>query len=222
MGKKHEGPGRPKKRRPAPARVTRCVRRLIDLAHDGNIRQASEEIGIPYATLRDLYSGRRSNPGINTVAVLAEHYGVPLAWFTDERQPDELPVTGLISTVDPPPWLVDGNPREIKIPWTAWEFIKVRRALHAYLAALPPAYDRPIIGGESERVANQKLDSFLLRPVLDAEWLGEPSALILSNFRGEVEEKWSRRLRELGRMWEGVLAEILAKGRQAMRDGEAK
>lgn len=225
-----KGPGRPKKRRRALALVTRRVRRLIDLAHDGNIRQASEETGLPYATLRDLYSGRRANPGLNTLEALARHYAVPMGWFSDERQEEPVPISGYLSYLDArpeqlPARIRDDLPprayyREITFPFAAWEFIKVVKALDEYLDALPPSPERPIIGDATGDVAMKRLATFLLQPLLAAEALGERLAIVPTiMYKGdewpeaEDEENWVRKLRVLGRLWEIAIPGMLRESR---------
>ena len=202
------GPGRPKKSHRALALVTRRVRRLIDLAHDGNIRQASEETGIAYATLRDLYSGRRSSPRLRTIKTLADHYLINIQWFTDERQPDTVPVGGFVGRLDPLPGMHED--REVVIPFAAWEFMKVALALDAYLDATPPSDDRPIIGAATDDEATRRLTTFLLRPLLGAEALGEPDAIVREWAKREEGEIWVRKLRALGRMWQVAMPALLA------------
>lgn len=203
-------PGRPKKSRKGLALVTRRVRRLIDLAHDGNIRQASDETGLPYPTLRDLYSGRRSSPRLATVKALAEHYSIYIQWFTDERQPDVVPIAGFVGRLDPLGG-APGEDREVVIPFAAWEFMKVALAVDAYLDALPPSPDRPIIGAATDDKATKLLTAFLLQPLLAAEALGEPDAIVGEWARREEEEIWVRKLRALGRLWQIAMPALLAK-----------
>ena len=206
-------PGRPKKSRKALALVTRRVRRLIDLAHDGNIRQASEETGLPYATLRDLYSGRRASPRLETVRALAAHYWVHMEWFTDERQPDAVPISGFVGRLDPPAG-AHGADRDVVIPFAAWEFMKVARALDAYLESLPPSPDRPIVGAVTEDEALKRLTAFLLQPLLAAEALGEPDAILREWAGREEEEIWVGKLRALGRLWEVAMPALLSTARK--------
>jgi len=42
--------------------ITKRIRRLIDLVHGGNLAAAGRATGLPYPTVRDLYSGRTANP----------------------------------------------------------------------------------------------------------------------------------------------------------------
>jgi hypothetical protein len=202
-------PGRPKKARKGLALVTRRVRRLIDLAHDGNIRQASDETGLPYPTLRDLYSGRRANPRLATVKALAEHYNIYIQWFTDARQPDAVPIAGFVGRLGAPGGAT-GEDREVVIPYAAWEFMKVALALDAYLDTLPPSPDRPIIGAATDYEATKRLTAFLLQPLLAAEALGEPDAIVGEWAKREEEERWVGKLRVLGRMWQVAMPALLA------------
>lgn len=206
-------PGRPKRSRKAVGLVTRRVRRLIDLAHDGNIREASEETGLPYATLRDLYSGRRPSPRLETVRALAKHYLVSVEWFTDERQPDPIPMGGVVGLLDPAGGR-KGPDREVTIPFAAWEFWKVAEALDTYLESLPATPDRPIIGDATDDAANKRLTAFLLQPLLAAEALGEPGAILREWAGREETEKWVVKLRALGRMWGVTLPAILQRARE--------
>lgn len=50
--------------------VTRYVRQLVRREYHNNIRWAAETLGFPYATLRDLYIGQRSNPSLKTLVRL--------------------------------------------------------------------------------------------------------------------------------------------------------
>ena len=203
----HRGPGRPKRSRRASAVVTRRVRRLIDLAHDGNVKQASEETGIPYPTLRDLYSGRRSSPRLRTIKALADHYLLAIEWFTDENQGDPVPVGGFVGRLGPAPGT--RGDREVLIPFAAWEFIKVAKGLGVYLDSLPATPDRAIVGDADYPEDIKRLTTLLLQPLLAAEALGEPDA-VLSEFPDrEDRERWVAKLRVLGRMWTVVLAKTL-------------
>jgi len=105
--------------------------------------------GPEYATLRDLYSGRRASPRLDTIRALAEHYLVSVEWFTDERQPDPIPMGGVVGLLDPPGGR-KGPDREVTIPLAAWEFWRVAEALDAYLESLPPTPDRPIVGDATD------------------------------------------------------------------------
>jgi hypothetical protein len=206
-------PGRPKKSRKTLALVTRRVRRLIDLAHDGNIRQASDETGLPYPTLRDLYSGRRASPRLATVKALAEHYSIYMQWFTDERQPDPVPLSGFVGRLDPPAG-APGEDREVVIPFAAWEFIKVALAVDAYVDSMPPSPDRPIAGAATDDEATKRLTTFLLQPLLAAEALGEPNAIVREWATREEEEIWVGKLRALGRMWQVAMPALLSTARK--------
>lgn len=209
-------PGRPKKSRKALALVTRRVRRLIDLAHDGNIRQASDETGLPYPTLRDLYSGRRASPRLATIKALAEHYSIYLQWFTDERQPDPVPLSGLVGRLDPLGG-APGEDREVVIPFAAWEFIKVALAVDAYVDSMPPSPDRPIVREATDEKATKLLTAFLLQPLLAAEALGEPDAIVREWATREEEEIWVRKLRALGRLWQVAMPALLATAQKTPR-----
>jgi len=217
------GPGRPKKARKAHSFVTRRVRRLVDLAHDGNIRQAADECGLPYATLRDLYSGRRTNPGLKTLKKLAERYEIPMGWFTDERQSEEVPISGYVGYLEPRaeqrgprPWL-----RDITIPFAAWEFVRVIKALDDYLESLPATPERPIVGDSAGKEGLKRLTEFLLQPILAAEAIGEPDAVVPNTAfvpdrmpTKQDEENWVRKLRLLGNLWESLIPGVLDRARK--------
>lgn len=222
------GPGRPKKPRRSRSFVTRRVRRLIDLAHDGNIQQAATEIGMAYATLRDLYSGRRTNPSLRILTQLADHYEIPHGWLTDERQPEEVPMSGYVGWIEPRKEQRKGSAqkgwyRSVTFPFAAWEFLRVWRVLADYLDKLPPSAQRPILGTETdESETNKLLSSFLLQPLLAAEAAGEPDAIVplIASVPDKLpsredEEEWVRRLRVLGRMWEATIPALLKQARKA-------
>ncbi len=221
------GPGRPKKAHRVRSFVTRRVRRLVDLAHDGNIQQASTESGIPYATLRDLYSGRRTNPSMRTLVALADHYHIPHGWLSDEKQPEEVPMSGYVGYIEPRKEQRKATAqgrfyRQVTFPFAAWEFLRVFRALGDYLEKIPPSAQRPILGTETDdRETNRLLSCFLLQPLLAAEAAGEPDAIVpLIAYvpdklpTREDEEEWVRKLRILGRMWEKIIPALLMHARK--------
>jgi len=220
-------PGRPKKSQRVRSFVTRRIRRLIDLAHDGNIQQATAEIGMPYATLRDLYSGRRTNPSLRTLVKLADHYHIPHGWLTDEKQPEEVPMSGYIGYVEPRKEQRKETPqgrfyRKVTFPFAAWEFLRVWEALADYLDKLPPSAQRPILGTETDDTeTNRLLACFLLQPLLAAEAAGEPGAIVpvIAYVPDKMpsradEEEWVRKLRMLGRMWEKTIPALLKQARK--------
>ena len=51
---------------PPTALVTARLRRLVDDVHEGSLLEASAHAGVPYATLREIHSGRTFDPGLPT------------------------------------------------------------------------------------------------------------------------------------------------------------
>ena len=212
--------GRPKQKPPqAKALLTRRVRRLIDLAYDGNLRTASMTTGLPYTTLRSLYTGRTVNPGIATLRVLAARHGIPDAWFLREDQPERLPMGGLVARLPN----ARGKPRdrhydrETRVPYAAWPLIEVYTLLGEYLDDLPPSPSRPILGdaADGDEVC-RRLTEFLFAPLLAAETLGEPTALP-GEWIEDLEPKL-KTLQALGRFWEQTLPVLLGKARAWARE----
>ena len=204
--------GRPKGRPRAPkALITRRVRRLIDLAYDGNIRAASMTTGMPYATLRDLYTGRTVNPSIRTLQVLAARHSFSEQWFLKEDQGEELPMGGWVVYLPPP-----GRPdslepaRDSFIPHAAWQLAGIYRDVGEYLESLPPSANRPVLGEATEEMAmHLRLTRFLFRPLLEAEAHGEQ---IIHTGTWD-NERWLATMKALGRFWEQAIPDLLAKAR---------
>jgi hypothetical protein len=207
--------GRPKQKPPqAKALLTRRVRRLIDLAYDGNLRTASLTTGLPYTTLRSLYTGRTLNPGIRTLQILADRHGFSESWFLRDWEHEELPMGGLVGRLSNE----QGKPRErrydreTRVPYAAWPLIEVYTLLGEYLDDLPPSPSRPILGDANDgREVCRRLTAFLFAPLLAAEKLGEPTKLP-GEFIENLEPKL-KALQALGRLWEQALPELLGKAR---------
>lgn len=207
--------GRPRaKLKRATHTVTRRVRRLVDMAHDGVIQAASETTGLPYPTIRDLYLGRSTNPSLKTLKALAGAYNVFEEWFRDEKQGEEIPMGGWLAYLP----ALDGSTerqklRQTVVPFAAWSMKSAAEKLDNALGAMPPAPKRPIVGDSQNDEFNLKLSTFLLRPVLDAERATgrEIAPNIMSTNWGnrEMGEKWISRLRLLGSYWESVLHELI-------------
>ena len=208
--------GRPRREPAAAAHVvTRRVRRLIDLAHGGNVHEASKVSGLAYATIRDLYSGRSTNPSLRTLETLASKYGVFPGWFTDNTQSEAVPAGGWSSYLPS----LDGDRtrekwREIIIPFSAWPLPSVYERLCGFLESMPPSESRPIIGtSTNEKEVSMLVTEHLLAPILDAEEIAG-NELIISRYMPAIAtpdqlEQWISRLRQLGILWEGILSEIL-------------
>lgn len=190
--------------------MTRRVRRLIDLAYSGNVRIASLTTGLPYATLRDLYTGRTTNPGIETLQILAARHGFQETWFLQEDQGEEL-LLGGFGVWLPAPLKTPDRPRPYWsgfIPYAAWPLVSVYRDLQAYLRTLPASPDRPIIGQATDEDQQlERLSAFLFAPVLAAEAAGEE----VMHTGSWDNEKWLKTCRDLGVLWEQLLPDLLKK-----------
>jgi hypothetical protein len=206
--------GRPAKPlRPAVELVTKRIRHLIDLAHDGNVHEASKVSGVASPTLRALYSGRNTNPELKTLEKLGRAYGFYAGWFTDPGASESPPAGGLVFLVRvphaPTGWRVI---REITIPWASWPLPDVFDKLSDYLLTLPRGPERPIIGelgDEPEQVTEMmaKIAMFLLAPLDESERLagrelGGPLPF-------DVDEGMVRRMRLLGMFWRDSLAPLI-------------
>lgn len=219
---KAKRPGQPKRAgrptkplRPARDLVTRRIRHLIDLAHDGNVHEASKVSGVPSPTLRALYSGRNTNPELKTLEKLGRAYGCYAGWFTDPGAPESLPLGGLAFTVrvpNPPfGWKVV---RTISIPWASWPLPDVFDKLSDYLLSLPRGPERPVIGelgDEPEQVTEMmaKIALFLLAPLDEAERLQGREPEGPGPFIDD--EGLVRRMQLLGLFWQQALHGVLGK-----------
>lgn len=211
------GPGRPRQALPDPRHpLTAQIRRLIDQAHLGNLREASLHTGLPYATLRDLYWGRTESPGLPTVQAIARAYQLPLEWFTGE--PGSEPRLEIVAALPPDPDYGRGRTgRELRIPLAAWPLVRCFLRLEDTLGAVPPSPDRPILGAVNDPLeARQLLTEFLFGPLLDAQERGlivihgaEPPFPGAARPSVEQYEGWIAILRDLGRFWERTLSSML-------------
>lgn len=209
--------GRPRstKLKPAKIRLTRQVRRLIDVAHDGNVQEASRVSGMAYATLRDLYTGRSTNPNVRTLETLGRKYGVYPGWFTDETQAEEVPLGGWASYVSGFGRVSDGlKVRGITIPFSAWPLPAIYERLCAAVEAMPRHPERPIIGSTTDdNEISLLVTDFLLAPLLQAEKITGNEMILHDRLNKrhnrQEQEKWILRLRHLGKLWEEIFAENL-------------
>lgn len=205
--------GRPKNPlKPAGAHVTRRVRHLIDLAHDGNIHEAARASGLPYPTLRALYVGKNASPRLKTLEKLAAAYGVYVDWFTNPESPKALPMGGVVAPISARPNGRYPMPeRSVTIPWAAWPLPDIMRRIGNKLEALPPSPDRPILGTLTDpKAAERRLVEFFLAPLLEAEAIGVKDCFLLEP--GPVKE-WdernelvAKRMRRLGLFWQETLS----------------
>lgn len=218
MTVRRRGPGRPKAALPpATTTLTRRVRRLVDDAHEGNLREAASHSGLRYGTLRDLYTGRTLSPGLDTLRHLAGAYRIPLEWFLDEDLADE-PQVSVWGVLPPDPEFSRGREgRRIRIPLTAWPLARAFLRLEQALVNRPASPSRPVIGGATDPGAiRQAVTRFLLAPLLEAHRIGQlPMYGVEPPFRGsrrpdEAEwETWVGTLKALGRFWERALGGVL-------------
>lgn len=211
--------GRPRAKLPkAKAEVTIRVRRLIDFAHDGNVHEASHVSGVAYATLRDLYTGKSTNPSLRTLQVLAKAYGMYAHWFTDATQPPDVPPGGYVLQV--PGFAYGATPhieRDAMIPFLAHPLSRIYARIDEALERTPPSPTRPIVGEtNNDKYWRLAMGEFLLGPLLAAEQQYRvqliPDAAIWSRDRWEEPDvlwPYVRRLNELGRMWEVVIDHIM-------------
>lgn len=194
--------------------VTRRVRALMHLVHEGNLGEASRIAGIPYPTMRDLYTGRTVNPSLRTLEALADCYRIPLEWFTEEEEPEEVPAEGLVGFLPPHPSEARGRPhlREVLIPFAAWPMYRAFTLLEARLAGASPSPDRPIVGEATGDAFRFRLTTFLFQPLLAAERAGEARAVLpgpAAEASPEVMEGWVEKLTVLGRTWSAVLPGLM-------------
>jgi transcriptional regulator with XRE-family HTH domain len=213
MTKPKLGRPRPKLKR-ATHTITRRVRRLIDMAHDGNVQAAGRATGLPYPTIRDLYLGRSTNPSLKTLKALADTYRVFEQWFSDEKQGEEIPMGGWVAYLPALDGSIDRRKRrQTVIPFAAWSMKSVAEKLDSALEASPPSLTRPIVGDSLDDELNLKLSTFLLRPILDAEQaIGReiaPNFMSTNWGNREMDEKWISRLRLLGLYWESTVDELI-------------
>jgi len=213
---RRQSPGRP--RGPLPeARhlLTRRIRRLIDEAHLGNVREAASHTGLPYATLRDLYFGRTTSPSLRTLAAISEAYDTPLEWFTREDA-SAFPRLQIEGQLPPDPDYGRGREgRRIRIPLAAWPLARCFLELERKLVKLPPTVDRPIVGtAVDDEEIRRRLTAFLLEPLLAAQREGmiqilgaEPPFRGTRNPGPDQERAWVLMLNALGKFWQAAIVE---------------
>lgn len=201
--------GRPKGKLPvAKETVTKQVRLLIDRIHEGNIREASEASGLPYATLRDLYTGRTTNPVMKTLSQLGHSYGIMPDWFIAEPRRTQIPSSGVVVKVRETNAAGQLRVRGVLLPHASWPMPWVFRKLERELAATGPG-GRLFTNVEDRKERDYLLAEFLLGPLIDAEKFGLidalPDIMLVGEHHGEAYERSVKHLRALGRFWQGVL-----------------
>ena len=200
------------------------MRRLLDFAHDGNVHEASQVSGIAYATLRDLYTGKSTNPSMRTLQALAKAYGVYTGWFTDPNQPPDVPPGGYVLQV--PGFPYGSTPhieREAMIPHAAHPLARVYAQLDEKLERTPSDPLRPIVREtNSETHWRLAMGEFLFAPLLIAE--RQFRVLLIPDASTWSRDRWKEpdvlwpyvsRLKALGRLWETVIDDAIA----AIRSG---
>ena len=206
-------PGRPKGALAEPTHtLTARVRELIDLAHAGNLTNASRLTGLSYPTLRDLYVGANTTPGLGTLESLRAPYGLELPWLMGEGEGERIPVLGRYGLLPPAP--ADSQKsralREVLIPFEAWVMYCTFVDLEQELIKLGPGPQRPIVAEATGDAFIFRLTSFLMQPLLSAEKLGVAGVIIPSDGtpvdRSSVQHRrWIDRLDHLGLMWRSLL-----------------
>lgn len=205
-------PGRPKAPlRPAKATVTRRVRLLVDQIHEGNLNEASEATAVPYATLRDLYTGRTTRPGQGTLAKFAGAYGFWPHWFTEEKERDQLPQAGIVWNVRERSASGLELGRGIVVPYAAFPLPTVRRELLAAIASQPAKPGRILVGEITDPdEIDLRVSEFLLNPLLRAEEAGliPPLAEVVPINRGRnaFSPESIRLFSQVGRFWRATLS----------------
>jgi hypothetical protein len=192
--------------------ITKRIRRLIDLVHGGNLAAAGRATGLPYPTVRDLYSGRTANPELTTLDQLRAPYGVSLNWFTDRATDDEVPLDGRRVLLPPHPRAAARALRQVLIPFAARELLVVFGALEQWLKARPAEPDRPIVGETSGDAFTFRLTTFLLQPLLAAEKAGQdviPAGAADAAPVRAVDAAWVSRLEALGGAWRMLLPGVM-------------
>lgn len=197
----------------AEAVVTKQVRLLVNHAHGGNVHEAANVTGVPAATVRALFNGRSSNPGVNTLKALGEPYGLTPGWFSGE-EPSRHPRMGIDITLRRK--RVNGlydDEGYMGIPWSTWPMPGVFSRLLAHVVNSPGPV-RPIIGTLDPSNPTDAIDvkgevaKFLFAPLL-AQESAFGGKLIPESSHDNRDEMKLNRLRLLGLFWQDALGPIL-------------
>ncbi|MFC1639921.1 hypothetical protein ACFL3B_04065 [Gemmatimonadota bacterium] len=205
--------------------LTARIRQLVDLAHDGKVREASRLAGIPYPTLNDLYVGRTVNPNLATLESLRLPYGIEMSWLLSREEPKQLPRTGRLVFLPPHPSAEVKRRalREVVIPFVAWSMYEVFAVLEARLIAMPANAERPIVAEAGGDALVFRLATFLFQPLLAAEKAGETDVIrsVVGGQETEFEmmQRWIVTLRALGDMWRAALPDLLNDDGRSEGDG---
>ncbi|CAM2932855.1 MULTISPECIES: helix-turn-helix domain-containing protein [Vibrio] len=67
--------------------IDKIIRLITESKHDtGGVKFLAQEMGIKYSTLYSLYSGKNSNPTIDTVGKICDYYNITFSDLSDEAE----------------------------------------------------------------------------------------------------------------------------------------
>ncbi len=190
------------------------VRRLIDLAHMGNVQDASRLTGVSYPTLNDIYSGKTQNPSLKTLESIGLPYGLGRLWFLSEEADDSSPRIGRIGLLPPDPHadIKQRALREVLIPYTAWSFYELFTSLEDRISKCEPSATRPIVGEAKGDALVFRLTTFLFQPLLAAEKAGVsgrfPTQEEFEKLDTPMRDRWVQVLKSLGDVWSEALRDL--------------
>ncbi|GLT20015.1 hypothetical protein GCM10007938_37980 [Vibrio zhanjiangensis] len=68
--------------------IDKIIRLITDSKHDtGGVKFLAQEMGIKYSTLYSLYSGKNSNPTIETLGKICNYYNITFSDLSDDTAP---------------------------------------------------------------------------------------------------------------------------------------
>ena len=207
--------GRPRiEASPKLSSVSKRVRYLIDLAHSGNVQEASNLTGISYPTLNDIYSGKTKNPALRTLESIGEPYGVGKLWFLSDGDTDQKPLIGRTGLLPPDPHadIKSRALREVLIPYSSWPFYEVFVRLEDKLNSSESSASRPIVGEAKGDALVFRLTTFLFQPLLAAEKAGAKGAFLCQEEFEQANSlersRWVKTLSSLGEVWSELLRDL--------------